>query len=134
MLFNLIYNLLVIVLGLSFGSFLNVLIHRLPKEQSIVFPASYCPRCKKSIKWFHNIPIISFILLIGISNCCKNKISLRYPLVEFISLSLWIWSFYNLDIIHNERYFGETRIYHWSKLPMVSYNNLLGMIKIKLFN
>jgi glycosyltransferase involved in cell wall biosynthesis len=44
------------------------------------------------------------------------------------------FSFYNLDIIHNERYFGETRIYHWSKLPMVSYNNLLGMIKIKLFN
>jgi len=42
-------------------------------------------------------------------------------------------TFYNLDIIHNERYFGETRIYHWSKLPMVSYNNLLGMIKIKLF-
>ena len=43
------------------------------------------------------------------------------------------FSFYNLDIIHNERYFGETRIYHWSKLPKVSYTNLLGMIKIKLF-
>ena len=42
-------------------------------------------------------------------------------------------TFYNLDIIHNERYFGETRIYHWSKLPLVSYKNLLGMIKIKLF-
>lgn len=43
------------------------------------------------------------------------------------------FTFYNLDIIHNERYFGETRIYHWSKLPKVSYTNLLGMIKIKLF-
>ena len=43
------------------------------------------------------------------------------------------FTFYNLDIIHNERYFGETRIYHWSKLPMVSYRNLLGMIKIKFF-
>ena len=42
-------------------------------------------------------------------------------------------TFFNLDIIHNERYFGETRIYHWSKLPLVSYNNLLGMIKIKFF-
>jgi len=97
-LFNLLYNLLVIVLGLSFGSFLNVLIYRLPKEQSIVFPASYCPRCNKSIKWFHNIPILSFILLMGKSNCCKTKISLRYPLVEFISLSLWVWSFSNLEL------------------------------------
>ncbi len=44
------------------------------------------------------------------------------------------FTFYNLDIIHNERYFGETRIYHWSKLPKVSYNNLLGMIKIKFFS
>ena len=43
-------------------------------------------------------------------------------------------TFFNLDIIHNERYFGETRIYHWSKLPLVSYNNLLGMIKIKFFD
>ena len=43
-------------------------------------------------------------------------------------------TFFNLDIIHNERYFGETRIYHWSKLPLVSYNNFLGMIKIKFFN
>ena len=44
------------------------------------------------------------------------------------------FTFHNLKIIHNERYFGETRIYHWSKLPMVSYNNLLGMIKIKFFS
>ena len=44
------------------------------------------------------------------------------------------FTFYNLKIIHNERYFGETRIYHWSKLPMVSYNNLLGMTKIKFFS
>ena len=43
-------------------------------------------------------------------------------------------TFFNLEIIHNERYFGETRIYHWSKLPLVSYNNLLGMIKIKFFD
>ena len=43
-------------------------------------------------------------------------------------------NFYNLDIIHNERYFGETRIYHWSKLPLVSYYNLLGMLKIKFFH
>ena len=43
-------------------------------------------------------------------------------------------TFYNLDIIHNERYYGETRIYHWSKLPLVSYNNFIGMLKIKFFN
>ena len=98
MLFNLLYNLLVIVLGLSFGSFLNVLIHRLPKEQSIAFPSSYCPKCNKLIKWFYNIPILSFVFLLGKSNCCNTKISLRYPLVEFISLSLWVWSFANLEL------------------------------------
>ena len=43
-------------------------------------------------------------------------------------------TFYNLDIVHNKRYYGETRIYHWSKLPLVSYNNFIGMIKIKFFN
>ncbi len=43
------------------------------------------------------------------------------------------FTFYNLDIIHNERYFGETRIYHWSNLPKVTYQNLLGLIKIKFF-
>ena len=53
---------LFIFLGLIFGSFLNVLIHRLPLQQSIVFPSSYCPHCQKDINWFYNIPLISFFI------------------------------------------------------------------------
>ena len=86
--------LLFIVIGMSIGSFLNVLIYRLPKEESIIFPSSYCPHCNKSISWYYNIPILSFIILRGISSCCNKKISLSYPVVEISSLLLWVWSFY----------------------------------------
>ncbi len=85
------------VLGLIFGSFLNVLIYRLPLNQSIIFPSSYCPYCQKKINWFHNIPLLSFFFLKGVSNCCNKKISIRYPIVELISSTLWIWSYYYLN-------------------------------------
>ena len=87
----------IIFLGLVFGSFLNVIIYRLPINQSIIFPASYCPHCKNNINWLHNIPIVSFCVLKGRSNCCDHKISVRYPLVEFFSSILWVWSYYYLS-------------------------------------
>tara|TARA_B100000029_G_C17308095_1_gene863313 strand:- start:131 stop:877 length:747 start_codon:yes stop_codon:yes gene_type:complete len=85
------------LLGLSIGSFLNVLIYRLPKDESIAYPRSHCIHCKSNIPWYYNIPIISFILLKGISHCCHKKISFRYPFVEIISSFLWIWSYYYLN-------------------------------------
>lgn len=96
---------LFILLGLIFGSFLNVLIHRLPLQQSIVFPSSYCPHCQKDINWFYNIPLISFFLLKGLSDCCNKKISIRYPIVELISSILWVWSYYYLNGIINQIFF-----------------------------
>ncbi len=71
-----------ISLGLAFGSFLNVVIHRLPRGQSVVRPGSRCPGCGEPIRSFDNIPVVSWILLLGKSRCCKTKISPRYPLVE----------------------------------------------------
>ena len=91
--------LLFLLLGLIFGSFLNVLIYRLPKDQSIVYPSSYCVFCEKSISWFHNIPILSFLFLRGKSSCCSKKIPFRYPFVEFASSMLWVWSYYNIEDI-----------------------------------
>ena len=88
-----------IVLGLIFGSFLNVLIHRLPKNQSIIFPSSNCPYCKENILWYHNIPIISFLILKGYSICCNKPISIRYLFVEIASMLLWIWSYYYIENI-----------------------------------
>jgi len=72
------------LLGLIFGSFANVLIFRLPREKSVIFPFSFCPSCNKKIKWYDNIPVLSFILLRGKCRACGSKISLQYPLVEII--------------------------------------------------
>lgn len=73
------------IIGLCVGSFLNVVILRMPKDQSIAFPASHCPTCKSSLKWYHNIPLFSWIFLRGRCSFCKDTISIQYPLVELLS-------------------------------------------------
>lgn len=82
--------------GCVYGSFLNVLIHRLPKDESVVFPGSKCPHCGASIAWFDNIPLASWLLLKGKGRCCRKRIAFRYPLVELASGLLfaalaWRW-------------------------------------------
>lgn len=80
-------------LGLIVGSFLNCLIWRLYKEESIL-GRSYCPKCRKTIHWYDNIPIISFILLKGHCRFCEKKISWQYPLVEFFTGVFFVLAFY----------------------------------------
>ena len=77
------------VLGAMIGSFLNVVIHRLPREQSIVFPNSTCPRCHAKIKAYDNVPILSFLLLRGQCRSCGARISPRYPAVEALTALLF---------------------------------------------
>jgi leader peptidase (prepilin peptidase)/N-methyltransferase len=74
-----------IIFGAMVGSFLNVCIYRLPKEESIVWPGSHCPRCKNPIKYYDNIPLISYILLKARCRYCKEPISIQYPLIEGIT-------------------------------------------------
>jgi len=88
------------VLGAMIGSFLNVVIHRLPREQSIVFPNSTCPKCRSKIKAYDNIPILSFLILRGQCRACGAPISARYPAVEALTALLFVvvtwhdgWSF-----------------------------------------
>jgi len=69
-------------LGAIIGSFLNVVIHRYPLEESIVFPPSHCPDCREQIRWYDNIPIVSYAVLLGRCRACRAPISPRYPLVE----------------------------------------------------
>src|SRR5436309_154041 len=71
-------------LGLIWGSFLNVVIHRVPREMSVVRPGSTCPSCGKPIAAFDNIPVVSWLILRGRARCCRTPISARYPLVELL--------------------------------------------------
>jgi leader peptidase (prepilin peptidase) / N-methyltransferase len=71
-------------LGLVFGSFLNVVIHRLPRGESVVFPASHCTSCGAAIRALDNLPVLGWLLLRGRARCCKAPISPRYPLVELL--------------------------------------------------
>ena len=68
--------------GLVFGSFLNVVVHRLPRGMSLVRPGSHCPACGAPVRWFDNVPLLSYLLLGGRCRACKVRISPRYPLVE----------------------------------------------------
>ncbi len=72
-----------------FGSFLNVCIVRLPRRESIVRPASHCPSCLKPIRWYDNIPVLSYLILGGKCRFCRCKISLLYPLVEIITACIF---------------------------------------------
>jgi leader peptidase (prepilin peptidase)/N-methyltransferase len=81
---------LVFVMGLLFGSFLNVVIARVPYEQSIVHPRSRCPKCGHQLAWYENIPILSWIALRGRCGSCGLPISWRYPLIELLTALLFL--------------------------------------------
>ena len=88
------------LLGLIVGSFSNVCIYRIPRNESVVYPASHCPKCRTTIRPFDNIPVLSYILLRGRCRHCKSKISIRYPVVEFLTglIYLTIYLIYGLSI------------------------------------
>lgn len=90
----------ILIIGACIGSFLNVCIYRLPRGQSIVFPGSHCPNCKVPIRWYDNIPVLSWFILRGKCRDCKHPISFRYPLVELITAILFviIWNIFPISM------------------------------------
>ncbi len=105
----------VFISGLIFGSFFNVCIYRIPKKISIFSPSrSFCPHCKSIIKWYDNIPVLSYILLKGRCRNCNKKISIRYIIIEFITGLLFVLLFFK---------FGLEKVYFY-------YIILIGFIVI----
>ena len=87
---NTIIIVLISLIGLAVGSFLNVCIYRIPNKKSILFPGSYCPRCGTKIRFCDNVPVLSYIILRGKCRACQVKISLQYPLVELVTAALLV--------------------------------------------
>ena len=81
---------LVGVFGLLIGSFLNAVIHRVPRKQSLVSPGSRCPSCGYALRWYDNIPVISYLMLGGRCRKCRQAISIRYPIVELITAAVFV--------------------------------------------
>lgn len=88
-----VYASILFILGSIIGSFLNVVIFRLPKHESIVFGPSHCMECNEKIKPFDLVPILSYLLLGGKCRHCHTKISIRYPLIELINGLIYVWIF-----------------------------------------
>ena len=117
-----VLNLLLIIYGACFGSFLNVLIFRMPSGLSIISKRSFCFNCKRQIPWFDNIPILSFLNLRGKCRFCSNKISLQYPILEIITAFLFYFNIFAKPSI----------ITSHSKIHIATYGSILLCLLIPL--
>ncbi len=98
MLFLIMLLLFIFCIGTVIGSFLNVVILRAFSGESIVLPPSKCPKCQNKLKWWHNIPLLSYLILRGKCYFCKEKISIQYPIIEFITGILFVIVFLKFGI------------------------------------
>jgi leader peptidase (prepilin peptidase)/N-methyltransferase len=85
------------LVGLAIGSFLNVCIYRLPAGGSLLRPPSSCPTCKRQLRWFENIPVLSYLALRGRCRSCGARISLQYPLIELVTAAIWVGAALHFD-------------------------------------
>lgn len=100
-----IFPVFAFLFGSAVGSFLNVCIYRLPRGESVVFPASHCPHCNRSIRWYDNIPVFSYCALRGKCRFCGNPISFQYPLVEALAGAFSLLFFLRFSLVEYGIYF-----------------------------
>ena len=86
--FNLLISSYAFILGACAGSFLNVCIYRIPENKSVIYPGSFCPNCRNSIPFYLNVPILSYLFLMGKCRFCRIPISIRYPAIELLTATL----------------------------------------------
>jgi len=96
---TLLIALTVFIFGTMIGSFLNVVIYRIPKGESIVFPASKCQNCQTPLKWYHNIPILSWLFLRGRCAFCGEPIAKQYPIVECVTGLIFTALYFKLGLV-----------------------------------
>lgn len=89
---------IIFILGITIGSFLNVCIWRIPREESIAFPPSHCPACSTPLRWYDLVPVFSYILLKGKCRYCGEKISPQYPIIELLNGIIYVIAFYFLRL------------------------------------
>ncbi|MDA8441206.1 MAG: prepilin peptidase, partial [Peptococcaceae bacterium] len=89
---------LFLLFGLIIGSFLNVCIYRLPRRESLAWPGSHCPQCGYVLKWYDNIPVLSYLILRGKCRHCRLHITWRYPLVEGLTGLLWLAAYLHFGL------------------------------------
>ena len=119
------------ILGLFIGSFLNVVIYRLPRNESIISPRSHCPHCGKKIHFFDNIPVISYMILQGKCRYCKNQISPRYLIVELIT-AVALVSLYHIFGINMEMLFFSIFVLILITISFIDIENMKILNKIVL--
>ena len=125
-----INGILTFLIGCCFGSFLNVVIYRLPLGRSIISPGSYCIECKTKIRWFENIPLLSWFFLRGKCSNCKSKISIIYPIVEFTSGILFLLNNYSSPSTFNNNSSLILSVLGW---VFISILLTLAILDIKYF-
>lgn len=97
---------IIFILGIIIGSFLNVCIYRIPRGESIVFPTSHCTYCSTPLKWYDLIPVLSYIFLRGKCRYCRGDISPQYPIIEFLNGIIYAILFYYLGLSLDFLYFS----------------------------
>jgi leader peptidase (prepilin peptidase) / N-methyltransferase len=108
--------------GLAFGSFLNVCVSRWPDEESVIKPASYCQHCKRTLKWWENIPVLSWLALRGRCRTCATPIGWRHPIVELAVGGLWAYTVWHTLTLTSMRSFAA-----------LSYTDFLNAMALLIF-
>ncbi len=97
---HLIYILFLFAFGACVGSFLNVVVWRLPRNESLISPPSRCPNCQTRLAWYDNIPVFGWLMLRGRCRYCAEPVSFRYPFVEFLAGALFVFYYWALFMLH----------------------------------